>query len=78
MSLPGDSSSPFLKNKENWDDDFDFAGDINVPTKVVENQMSLQMDLDNIKDFASQIEGKTPFPLILFSFEFKHCSSKDI
>ncbi|KAF9363089.1 hypothetical protein BGX34_004882 [Mortierella sp. NVP85] len=56
MSLPGDSSSPFLKNKENWDDDFDFAGDINVPTKVVENQMSLQMDLDNIKDFASQIE----------------------
>ncbi|KAF9947201.1 hypothetical protein BGZ70_002828 [Mortierella alpina] len=68
-SLPADSIAPNFQNmpaatkikkttRENWDEDFDFdSPDINVPTKVVESQISLQMDLDNIRDFASQIEG---------------------
>ncbi|KAG9062526.1 hypothetical protein KI688_005441 [Linnemannia hyalina] len=64
LSLPADTVPPkggFLKMSsstpsENWDEDFDISADIHVPTKVVENQMSLQMDLYNIKDFASQIE----------------------
>ncbi|KAG0366700.1 hypothetical protein BGX24_003581 [Mortierella sp. AD032] len=65
LSLPADTVPPgkggFLKmsskSSENWDEDFDIEStDIHVPTKVVENQMSLQMDLYNIKDFASQIE----------------------
>ncbi|KAF9149267.1 hypothetical protein BG015_008953 [Linnemannia schmuckeri] len=64
FSLPADTVPPkggFLKMSsstpsENWDEDFDISADIHVPTKVVENQMSLQMDLYNIKDFASQIE----------------------
>ncbi|KAF8927904.1 hypothetical protein BGZ47_001906 [Haplosporangium gracile] len=64
ISLPADTVPPkggFLKMSsstpsENWDEDFDISADIHVPTKVVENQMSLQMDLYNIKDFASQIE----------------------
>ncbi|KAG0324379.1 hypothetical protein BG004_003481, partial [Podila humilis] len=47
------SSTP----SENWDADFDIeSADINVPSKVVENQLSLQMDIYNIKDFANQIE----------------------
>ncbi|KAF9970960.1 hypothetical protein BGZ73_006174 [Actinomortierella ambigua] len=42
---------------ENWDEDFEIeAEDINVPTQVVETQISLQMDIYNIKDFALQIE----------------------
>ncbi|KAG0276118.1 hypothetical protein BGZ96_003456 [Linnemannia gamsii] len=65
LSLPADTTGPsgFLKMSsstpsENWDEDFDIGGEesIHVPSKVVENQMSLQMDLYNIKDFASQIE----------------------
>ncbi|KAF9124684.1 hypothetical protein BGW39_007971 [Mortierella sp. 14UC] len=63
LSLPADtvpSSKGFMmssKPSENWDEDFDIgSADIHVPSKVVENQMSLQMDLYNIKDFASQIE----------------------
>lgn len=64
LSLPADTVPPkggYLKMSsstpsENWDEDFDISADIHVPTKVVENQMSLQMDLYNIKDFASQIE----------------------
>ncbi|KAF9910039.1 hypothetical protein EC991_007370 [Linnemannia zychae] len=64
LSLPADTVAPskgFLKMSstpsENWDEDFDIgSADIHVPSKVVENQMSLQMDLYNIKDFASQIE----------------------
>ncbi|KAF9947968.1 hypothetical protein BGZ72_010106 [Mortierella alpina] len=68
-SLPADSVAPNFQKipavaktkkttRENWDEDFDFdSPDINVPTKVVESQISLQMGLDNIRDFASQIEG---------------------
>ncbi|KAF9938562.1 hypothetical protein BGZ67_010711 [Mortierella alpina] len=68
-SLPADSIAPNFQNipavaktkkttRENWDEDFDFdSPDINVPTQVVESQISLQMGLDNIRDFASQIEG---------------------
>ncbi|KAF9916687.1 hypothetical protein FBU30_001202 [Linnemannia zychae] len=64
LSLPADTLPPkggFLKKlssppSENWDADFDISADIRVPSKVVENQMSLQMDLHNIMDFASQIE----------------------
>ncbi|KAG0014251.1 hypothetical protein BGZ81_000577 [Podila clonocystis] len=63
-SLPVDGSGPpgFVKMSstpsENWDADFDIeSADINVPSKVVENQLSLQMDIYNIKDFALQIEG---------------------
>ncbi|KAG0220173.1 hypothetical protein BGX33_007122 [Mortierella sp. NVP41] len=65
LSLPADTvgqpgGGGFLmssKSSESWDEDFDIeSADIHVPTKVVENQMSLQMDLYNIKDFASQIE----------------------
>ncbi|KAG0268742.1 hypothetical protein DFQ27_005822 [Actinomortierella ambigua] len=42
---------------ENWDEDFEIeAENINVPTQVVETQISLQMDIYNIKDFALQIE----------------------
>ncbi|KAG0227989.1 hypothetical protein BGW42_002491 [Actinomortierella wolfii] len=42
---------------ESWDDFFEIgAEDINVPTQVVETQISLQMDIHNIKNFASQIE----------------------
>ncbi|KAG0251496.1 hypothetical protein BG011_007555 [Mortierella polycephala] len=58
LSLPADalpklSSTP----SENWDEDFDIASaDINVPTQVADTQMSLQMDIHNIKDFANQIE----------------------
>ncbi|KAF9205777.1 hypothetical protein BGZ49_003534 [Haplosporangium sp. Z 27] len=61
-SLPADSvPSGFRKMSstpsENWDEDFDIdSGDISVPTKVVESQISLQMDIYNIKDFALQIE----------------------
>lgn len=64
LSLPVDGSGPpgFVKMSstpsENWDADFDIeSADINVPSKVVENQLSLQMDIYNIKDFALQIEG---------------------
>ncbi|KAF9405733.1 hypothetical protein BGZ94_003394 [Podila epigama] len=68
LSLPADGvPSPSLSglfkvssptsSHENWDADFDIgSSDINVPTKVVENQLSLQMDICNIKDFALQIE----------------------
>ncbi|KAF8931000.1 hypothetical protein BGZ58_007901 [Dissophora ornata] len=62
LSLPADTMpSGFLKMSstpsEIWDEDFDIdAGEINVPTKVVESQISLQMDIYNIKDFALQIE----------------------
>ncbi|KAF9318641.1 hypothetical protein BG003_010891 [Podila horticola] len=63
LSLPVDGSGPpgFVKMSstpsENWDADFDIeSADINVPSKVVENQLSLQMDIYNIKDFALQIE----------------------
>lgn len=66
LSLPVDGSGPpgFLKMSsstpsENWDADFDIEStDINVPSKVVENQLSLQMHIYNIKDFALHIEGK--------------------
>lgn len=66
LSLPVDGSGPpgFLKMSsstpsENWDADFDIEStDINVPSLVVENQLSLQMDIYYIKDFALQIEGK--------------------
>lgn len=64
LSLPVDGSGPpgFVKMSstpsENWDADFDIeSADISVPSKVVENQLSLQMDIYNIKDFALQIEG---------------------
>ena len=63
LSLPADTLPPgFFKMSsapsENWDEDFDIgSADINVPTQVVESQVSLQMDIYNIKDFASQIEG---------------------
>ncbi|KAG0003530.1 hypothetical protein BGZ79_000662 [Entomortierella chlamydospora] len=61
VSLPADSAPQGFRVKstpsENWDEDFDIdSGDISVPTKVVESQISLQMDIDNIKDFALQIE----------------------
>ncbi|KAG0359323.1 hypothetical protein BG005_001000 [Podila minutissima] len=63
LSLPVDGSGPpgFVKMSstpsENWDADFDIeSADISVPSKVVENQLSLQMDIYNIKDFALQIE----------------------
>ncbi|KAG0055221.1 hypothetical protein BGZ83_009276 [Gryganskiella cystojenkinii] len=63
LSLPADNALPpgFFKMpstpSENWDEDFDIgSSDINVPTQVVESQISLQMDIYNIKDFASQIE----------------------
>ncbi|KFH62727.1 hypothetical protein MVEG_11254 [Podila verticillata NRRL 6337] len=64
LSLPVDGSGPpgFQKMSsstpsENWDADFDIeSADINVPSKVVENQLSLQMDIYNIKDFALHIE----------------------
>jgi len=87
LSLPADTAPPgFLKipstPRENWDEDFDIgSADIHVPTKVVENQMSLQMDLYNIKDFASQIEGTVePIPSSLlsplfFADEIRHFNS---
>ncbi|KAF9438093.1 hypothetical protein BGZ76_009786 [Entomortierella beljakovae] len=62
LSLPTDSAHSGFKRlpstpSENWDEDFDIdSGDINVPTKVIESQISLQMDIYNIKDFALQIE----------------------
>ncbi|KAF9101057.1 hypothetical protein BGX27_000117 [Mortierella sp. AM989] len=62
LSLPTDSVLPGFRKmsstpSENWDEDFDIdSGDISVPTQVVDNQISLQMDIYNIKDFASQIE----------------------
>ncbi|KAF9572566.1 hypothetical protein EC968_009709 [Mortierella alpina] len=68
-SLPADSIAPNFQNipavtkpkkttRENWDEDFDFdSPDISVPTKVAESQISLQMGLDSIRDFALGIEG---------------------
>ncbi|KAF9344855.1 hypothetical protein BGX26_003823, partial [Mortierella sp. AD094] len=62
LSLPADSAPPGFRKmpstpSENWDEDFDIdSGGISVPTKVVESQISLQMDIYNIKDFALQIE----------------------
>ncbi|KAG0361338.1 hypothetical protein BGZ54_009138 [Gamsiella multidivaricata] len=62
LSLPADAGHRgFYKMSsrpsENWDEDFDIEeADINVPTNVVESQISLQMDIYNIKDFALQIE----------------------
>ena len=64
LSLPAENLPPgFFKMSsapsENWDEDFDIgSSDISVPSQVVESQVSLQMDIYNIKDFASQIEGK--------------------
>ncbi|KAG0214887.1 hypothetical protein BGX31_000977 [Mortierella sp. GBA43] len=59
MSLPADTPLPGFRTKsssprENWDEDFE--GDMSVPTEVAENQISLQMDMYNIKDFALHIE----------------------
>ncbi|KAI1295895.1 hypothetical protein EDD11_007692 [Mortierella claussenii] len=62
LSLPADNMPPGFRKipstpSENWDEDFDIdSGGINVPSQVVESQISLQMDIYNIKDFASQIE----------------------
>ncbi|KAF9194420.1 hypothetical protein BGZ50_006336 [Haplosporangium sp. Z 11] len=58
LSLPADGLSKLSSTpSENWDADFDIASAvINVPTQVADKQMSLQMDIDNIKDFANQIE----------------------
>ncbi|CAG8669562.1 12044_t:CDS:2, partial [Racocetra fulgida] len=45
---------------ESWDDDFDLDNnEINVPNSVEEAQLSLRMDISNIRDFASQVEGFT-------------------
>ncbi|CAG8629079.1 14553_t:CDS:2 [Funneliformis mosseae] len=41
---------------ESWDDDFDIeVNELNVPSRVEENQISLRMDISNIKDFATHI-----------------------
>ncbi|GJJ68084.1 hypothetical protein EMPS_00430 [Entomortierella parvispora] len=62
MSLPAENLPPGFSKmssapSENWDEDFDIgSSDINVPSQVAESQVSLQMDIYNIKDFASQIE----------------------
>ncbi|CAG8550062.1 3092_t:CDS:2, partial [Scutellospora calospora] len=42
---------------ESWDDDFEFDDDheINVPNSVEQAQFSLRMDINNIRDFVSQI-----------------------
>ncbi|CAG8491545.1 3569_t:CDS:2 [Cetraspora pellucida] len=45
---------------ESWDDDFVLDNnEINVPNSVEEAQLSLRMDISNIRDFASQVEGFT-------------------
>ncbi|CAI2168961.1 7655_t:CDS:2 [Funneliformis geosporum] len=42
---------------ESWDDDFDLdVNELNVPSIVEENQISLRMDISNIKDFATHIK----------------------
>ncbi|KAG0316925.1 hypothetical protein BGZ99_006606 [Dissophora globulifera] len=62
LSLPVDTlPQGFLKMSstpsEIWDEDFDIdSAEINVPSKVVESQLSLQVDIHNIKDFALHIE----------------------
>ncbi|CAG8613885.1 3500_t:CDS:2, partial [Scutellospora calospora] len=42
---------------ESWDDDFVLDNnEINVPNSVEKSQLSLRMDISNIRDFASQVE----------------------
>ncbi|CAG8451913.1 8793_t:CDS:2 [Ambispora leptoticha] len=66
MSLPQASIQDLPKSlyhrqptpSEIWDDDFDLVNmrEVPVPTRVEETQLSIRMDLSNIRDFTTQIE----------------------